>query len=277
MQTFFTKNRNDMDYQIFFEKLMTGATEMDDYILHVLAHSHQVCIVNLDVNLNVKQIYNTKGFENLIYLKEYCCSKETNIVSKKRTRTDDTQELTPTKVEKKTKEGGIKSEQKIQTIKGLFTHNIQFSYNNARKEIDSLVFTDLNVELNCNTIIGSFQKAQRLKNVGKFEFYTELKNTYLKEYIACWDACVYEMKKFSNSLKVQEHINNHMIAVESILYTYLNDLLKKPFAEAMNKKKGKTEHFSKKLEETSIEIIKEKLTLLLSDYIKGFLDILPEN
>jgi hypothetical protein len=106
-----------------------------------------------------------------------------------------------------------------------------------------------------------------------------LKNIYLKEYNACWDACVYEMKKFSNSLKVQEHINKHVIAVESILYTYLNDLLKKLFAEGMNKKQGKTEHFSKKLEETSklTKIIKEKLTLLLSDYIEGFLDILPED
>jgi hypothetical protein len=275
MQTYFkekTKNINQKKY----DKVISGAREMDNYTLDVLAHSHNVCIeINQHSNSNVEQFYNTTATTAIyLNLKEFC-STETNVDSKKRKRTETLPELKPTKVEKNSKEGRIK-EPKTQKVKDLFIDNIENSYHKARNEIDSLVFTNLKKHLHHTTIIGSFQKAQMLKDVEKFGFYTELKDIYLKEYKACWESCVHEVLKLSNSLKVQEHINNHMVTVESILYTYLNDSLKEHFGEAMDKKKGKTEHFSTKIEKVAMDQVKEKLDQLLSSYIMGFLVILSE-
>jgi UTP:GlnB (protein PII) uridylyltransferase len=162
-------------------------------------------------------------------------------------------------------------------IKSLFIDNVQSSYYKACKETDLLKFSNLKIHLHHATIIKAFQKAQMLNNVDKFEFYTNLKNIYMKEYIDCWNVCVYEISKISNnSEKVQEHINNHSFAVESILYTYLNDSLKEYFENALERKKEMIEHFSTKLEKISMDQVKEKLKTLLSTYIEGFLNILSE-
>jgi hypothetical protein len=271
MQTYLKQKTKSMNPKKY-EKIMSGAREMDSYTLDVLAHSHEVRIeINQHPNSNIEQSYNTTA-TTAIYLN---CSTETNVGSKKRKRTE-TPELKPTKVEKNSKEGRIKSEPKTQKLKDLFIDNIESSYHKARNEIDLLVFTNLKKHLHHTTIIGSFQKSQTLKDVEKFEFYTELKDIYLKEYKTCWESCVHEVLKLSNSLKVQEHINNHMVAVESILYTYLNESLKEHFGEAMDKKKGKTEHFSTKIEKMAMDQVKEKLNQLLSSYITGFLFILSE-
>jgi hypothetical protein len=276
MQTYLKENTKRIN-QKKYEKVISGAREMDNYTLDILAHSHNVCIeINQHPNSNVEQFYNTSATTAIyLNLKEYC-STETNVDSKKRKRIETFPELKPTKVEKNSEEGRIKSEPETQELKDLFIDSIKNSYHKAQIEIDSLVFTNLKKHLNHATIIGSFQKAQTLKDVEKFKFYTKLKDIYLKKYKACWKSCVHEMLKLSNSLKVQEHINNHMVTVESILYTYLNGSLKKHFGEAMDKKKGKTEHFSTKIEKTAMDQVKEKLKQLLLIYIKGFLVILSE-
>jgi hypothetical protein len=275
MQTYLNENTKKIN-QKKYEKVMSGAREMDNYTLDVLAHSHDVCIeINQHPNSNVEQFYNTSATTAIyLNLKEFC-STETNVNLKKRKRTE-TSELKPTKVEKNSEEGRIKSEPETQELKDLFIDSIKDSYHKARNEIDLLVFTNLKKHLNHSTIIGSFQKAQTLKDVEKFKFYTKLKDIYLKKYEVCLKTCVHEVLKLSNSLKVQEHINNHMVTVESILYTYLNDSLKKHFGEAMDKKKGKTEHFSIEIEKMAMNQIKEKLKQLLLIYIKGFLVILSE-
>jgi hypothetical protein len=273
MQTYLKEKTKSMNPKRY-DKVMSGAREMDSYTLDVLAHSHNVRIeINQHPNSNVEQSYNTTA-TTAIYLN--FCSTETKVDSKKRKRTETLPELKPAKVEKNSKEGRIKSEPKTQKLKDLFIDSIENSYHKARNEIDSLVFTNLKKHLHHTTIIGSFQKAQTLKDVEKFEFYTELKDIYLKEYKTCWESCVHEVSKLSNSLKVQEHINNHMVTVEGILYTYLNDSLKEHFGEAMDKKMGKTEHFSTKIEKMAMDQVKEKLNQLLSTYIKGFLVILSE-
>jgi hypothetical protein len=156
-------------------------------------------------------------------------------------------------------------------IKSLFIDNVESSYYKACKETEFLKFSNLKIHLHRSTII------MALNNVDKFEFYTNLKNIYMKEYIKCWNVCVYEISKIlNNSEKVQEHIDYHSFAVESILYTYLNDSLKEYFENALERKKGIIEHFSTKLEKISLVQVKEKLKTLLDTYIKGFLNILSE-
>jgi hypothetical protein len=266
METFLKERTNGMDKNML-DKIMSGARDVDNDTLDVLAHSHNVCIeVNEHPDPNVQQFYNTTS-KTVVILNLGSNETNTTVVSNKRKRTED---LTPTKakVSKKFNQGRIKH---------LFIDNVESSYHKARKETDSLVFTNLKIHLHHATIIRAFQKAQTLNNVDKFEFYRKLKNIYMKEYINCWNVCVYEISKISNnSEKVQEHVNNHSVAVESILYTYLNDSLKEYFENAWDRKKGMTEHFSTKLEKISMDQVKKKLKTLLTTYIEGFLDILSE-
>jgi hypothetical protein len=264
METLLKERTNGMDKNKF-DKIMSGERDVDNDTLDVLAHSHNVCIeVNEHPDSNVQQFYNTTS-KNVVILNLGSNVTNTKVVSNKSTETED---YTPTKVSQKSNQARIKR---------LFRDNVESSYHKACKETDSLVFSNLKIHLHHATIIRTFQKAQTLNNVDKFEFYTKLKNIYMKEYINCWNVCVYEISKISNnSEKVQEHINNHSVAVESILYTYLNDSLKEYFENAWDRKKGMTEHFSTKLDKISMDQVKEKLKTLLKTYIEGFLDILSE-
>jgi hypothetical protein len=254
-----------------YKKIMEGKREVDKDTLEVLAFSHNVCIeINQHPDPNVEQFYNTTANTSVyLNLKKYCSSSNPN-VSLKRKRTE--MEHSPKKVSKNTEQGGIKENQ-TEKIKKFIS---DISYKEAHKEIETFVFTNLKTYLHHNTIIATFQKAQKLDNVDKFKFYRELKNIYLKKLNFCWVSCEIEMLKISNSLKVQEHINRHMIAVESVLHTYLNNSLTVIFGKAMEKKKGVTENFSEQMEKISLNQVKKKLKILLKSYIGGFLDILSE-
>jgi hypothetical protein len=278
-----------------FNKIMEGKErKMDRNTLHTLACSHDVCIkVKNHPEGNIPPVFNEAYSVNTITLD----FEDIGSPTKKRKEREETEvTLPPSKVTKTTNHQVIVDLPRLKVIqtnnqqvventivepttivfnetnkKEQFKKNIMPSFIKAKKECETLVFKNLIVYLNSNTILSLFRKANNTANyAAKLELYTKLKNFYLKEFINFETACRIEISNFTNSLDVKEYINRHVIDVENILFSNLHECaFNGHYNDAMNQKHSKAQYLSIKMKETPLNVVREKLINNLEKYIAG--------
>jgi hypothetical protein len=282
----------------FFNKIMEGnKRKMDRSTLQILACSHDVCIkVKNHPESNTPPVFNEAYSANTITLD----FKDIRNPTKKRKEREETEvTLPPQKVTKTTNQQVIKELPQLKVIqnqqvfentiivkptivgtnkKEEFKKNIMPSLIKAKKECENLVFKNLGVHLNHNTIISLFRKANNTANyAAKLELYTKLKKIYLKEFILFETACRIEISNFTKSSGVEEYINRHMIDVENILFSNLHKCaFNGHYNDAMNQKHSKAQYLSIKINETPLNVVKEKLINYLDKYVAGLVCLIQE-
>jgi predicted transcriptional regulator len=249
-----------------YNQIMEGKRDIDWVTIHILAHSHNVCIrVKNHPDKKVHKVHNKEYSANTVNL-DFKNFYKTNVGSKR--QREETGDLPLSKFKKTTN-------QQNETNKEKFKKYIGPIFLEAKKECETLAFENLNCEKHHNTMIKYIRQTNTAHNTDKFEFFSWLKSICLKKFNKCMKACSNFFT--TNLLEVEEYINKNMIVVESILYTYLHKTIYTHYKNGMNEKNGKMRYLYEKMKEIPLNEVKEKLLNFLQDYVNGFNDFIQES